>query len=167
MRTKKLLSLTVAILIVALAYSSYNISLSEFKLTDKNFSYIAGMNWYHSADGLQKGFYIAKNETKPIIVYFWAVWCQYCAKFQASTLGDPQVKKILQEDYVLVAEDLDQDKDVASKYGVGYPPQVLFLDSNDNVLDRIAGAVDADTFLPVVTKVRDEIRPKNGSIQKN
>src|SRR3989337_744564 len=157
MKTKKLLSILVLILILYMAYGTYNISLSEFKLSDKNSSYLGGLTWSRSLDAsLQK----AQQENKPVAVYFWAIWCQYCARFQTDTLGNPQVKKILAEEYVLVAMDLDIDRDIARKYGVNYPPYVLFLDGNDKVIDRVAGAVDAKTFLPVVTQVRDEVRRK-------
>ena len=160
MKTKKLTTIFVLILVLAIAVGTYNISLSEFRLSDSNYSYLAGLTWFRSAPGLEKGFEIASQENKPVVVYFWAIWCQYCARFQSDTLGNPQIKKILEDDYVLVAMDLDIDKDVSSKYGVSYPPYVLFLDSKGNVIDRIAGAVDAGTFLPVVTNVRDQVRSK-------
>lgn len=157
MRTKKLLSILVLILLISMAYGTYNISLSEFKLSDTNYSYLGGIIWSRSLDAsLQK----AQQENKPVVVYFWAIWCQYCAKFQSETLGNPQVKEILEKDYVLVAMDLDIDKDVARKYSVSYPPYVLFLDGNDKVLDRVPGAVDANYFLPIVIKVRDQVRGK-------
>jgi thioredoxin-related protein len=158
MRTKKLQTILVLILMLSFAYGSYNISLSDFRLSDTNYSYLGGLTWYRSAAGLEKGFQIAQQENKPIAVYFWAIWCQYFAKFQTDTLGNPQVKKILEEDYVLVAMDLDIDRDISRKYGVSYPPYVLFLDGNDEVLDRVPGAVDAGTLLPVVTRVRDQVR---------
>lgn len=160
MKTKKLLSILVLILIISFAYSSYNIALKDFKLSDTNNSYLAGLTWYRSAAGLEKGFLIASQENKPVIVYFWAIWCQYCAKFQTDTLGNPQVKKILEEDYVLVAMDLDVDRDVANNYQVFAPPAVVFLDGKGKELGRVPGAVDADYFLPVVTKVRDLVRSK-------
>ncbi len=160
MKTKKLLTILVLILIITMAYGTYNISLSNFKLSDANNSYLGGLTWYRSAAGLEKGFQIAQQENKPVAVYFWAIWCQYCAKFQSDTLGNPQVKEILEKDYVLVAMDLDIDRDVSRKYGVSYPPYVLFLDGKGNVLERIPGAVDANYFLPIVTRIRDEVRGK-------
>ncbi len=160
MKTKKLLTILVLILIISMAYGTYNISLSNFKLSDANNSYLGGLTWYRSAAGLEKGFQIAQQENKPIAVYFWAIWCQYCAKFQSDTLGNPQVKEILEKDYVLVAMDLDIDRDVSGKYGVSYPPYVLFLDGKGNVLERVPGAVDANYFLPIVTRVRDQVRGK-------
>jgi thioredoxin-related protein len=158
MKTKKLTTIFVLILILAIAVGTYNISLSEFRLSDSNNSYLAGLTWYRSALGLEKGFEQASLENKPIAVYFWAIWCQYCAKFQTDTLGNPQIKKMLENDFVLVAMDLDVDRDVSGRYGVSYPPYVLFLDSKGNVIDRIAGAVDAGTFLPIATRVRDRVR---------
>lgn len=157
MKTKKLMTIIVLLMIISFAYSTYNISIKDFTLSNETTSYLGGLTWSRN---LTASFEVASKENKPIAVYFWAIWCQYCAKFQSDTLGNPQVKKILEEDYVLVAMDLDQDRDVARKYGVSYPPYVLFLDGNDKVLDRVAGAVDAGTFLPVVTQVRDQVRSK-------
>jgi thiol:disulfide interchange protein len=155
MKTKKLTTILVLIMILAIAVGTYNISLSDFRLSDKNTSYLGGLNWSRSLD---KSLLQAQQENKPVAMYFWAIWCQYCAKFQSDTLGNPQVKKILQDDYVLVAMDLDIDRDVSRKYGVSYPPYVLFLDSKGDVVERVAGAVDARTFLPIVTRVRDQVR---------
>ncbi len=123
--------------------------------SDKNYSYLGGMTWYRSLD---TGFEISQRDNKPIAVYFCATWSQYCEGFQTKTLGDTQVKKVLEEDYVLVAMDLDIDREVASKYGVNYPPYILFLDRNDRIINRVAGAVDANTFLPIVKQVREQVR---------
>ncbi len=157
MRTKKLLSIIVLVLIISVAYGTYNISLSDFRLSDKNSSYLGGLTWSRN---LTTSFEIAQKENKPIAIYFWAVWCQYCAKFQSDTLGNPEVKKVLENDYVLVAMDLDIDRDVANTYRVTAPPAVVFLDPKGNELDRISGAVDANYFLPIATQVRDKVRSK-------
>lgn len=157
MKTKKLTSILVLILIISFAYGTYNISLSDFKLSNQTNSYLAGMTWSRS---LETSLQVAKQENKPVAIYFWAIWCQYCARFQTDTLGNPQVKPMLENDFVLVAMDLDIDRNVAQKYGVSYPPYVLFLDPDGNILDRISGAVDAGTFLPIATQVRNTVRGK-------
>ncbi|CAG1004689.1 MAG: thioredoxin family protein [Candidatus Methanoperedens sp.] len=160
MRTKKLLSILVLALILSFAYFSYITSLKNFTLSDKNASYLGGIKFHRAASGLEESFQIAQQENKPVMMYFWAIWCQYCAKFQTDTLGNPQVKKILEEDYLLVAMDLDIDRDVAQKYGVSYPPYLVFMDPKGNVLQRVPGAVDANYLLPIVTQVRDQVRKK-------
>ncbi|MBU4223027.1 MAG: thioredoxin family protein [Euryarchaeota archaeon] len=158
MKTKKLTTIFVLLIIIAFAYESYNISLTEFKLSDQNASYLAGLNWSRSLD---KSLLQAQQENKPVAMYFWATWCLYCAKFQTETLGNPQVKKLLEEDFIIVAMDLDVDKYVS--YGPysynGYPPpKLLFLDPNGKELAGIYGAQNAAYFIYVATNVRDQIR---------
>jgi len=160
MKTKKLMSIIVLILIISFAYVSYITALTKFTLSDKNNSYLGGIKFLRSSEGLDKGFQIAQQENKPIMMYFWAIWCQYCARFQTNTLGNPEVKKILEEEYVLVAMDLDIDRDVSNKYGVSYPPYLIFMDGSGNVLQRVPGAVEPDYLLPIVKQVRDKVRSK-------
>lgn len=157
MKTKKLISILVLILIITIAWGTYYISLDRFRLSDTNSSYLADMTWSRSLD---KSLVVAQQENKPVLMYFWAIWCQYCAKFQAETLGNHEVKTILEKDYVLVAMDLDVDRDVAAKYGVSYPPYVIFLDGKGTIYQRVPGAVDAKTLLPTVISVRDIVRSK-------
>ena len=157
MKTKKLISILVLILIITIAWGTYYISLDRFRLSDTNSSYLAEMTWSRSLD---KSLVVAQQENKPVLMYFWAIWCQYCAKFQSDTLGNPEVKAILEKDYVLVAMDLDVDRDISNKYGVSYPPYVIFLDGNGNIFQRVPGAVDANYLLPIVKDVRDKVRSK-------
>lgn len=160
MKTKKLVSILVLMLMLTFAYFSYKTALSNFTLSDKNNSYLGGIKFHRAAEGLGEGFQIAAQENKPIMMYFWAIWCQYCARFQTDTLGNPDIKNILEEDYVLVAMDLDIDREVAQQYGVSYPPYLVFMDSKGNVLERVPGAVGPEYLLPIVTQVRDQIRRK-------
>ncbi len=160
MKTKKLTTIFVLVMILAIAYGTYSIAISNFLISDQNYTYISNLKWYRSAPGLEKGILEASQENKPVVVYFWAIWCQYCAGFQTNTLGSPQINKMLENDYVRVAIDLDLDRGVANNYGVSYPPYVIFLDGSGNVIERISGAVDAGTFLPIATQVRDKVRSK-------
>lgn len=157
---KKFLSVALVIGLLAVGYWGLAPSLSnsiptlEPALSQNATGYLGGMQWYRSLD---KGFEIAQKENKPIAVYFLAEWCTFCEEFQSKTLGDTQVKKVLEEDFVLVMMDLDIDKEVANKYGVNTAPYILFLDGNGRIIDRISGSVDASTILSIVTQVRDRL----------
>lgn len=63
MKTKKLISITALILLISMAYGSYNISLTEFKLSDANYSHLGGLNWSRN---IAQSFDLAKQENKPI-----------------------------------------------------------------------------------------------------
>ncbi len=160
MKTKKIVSIVVLVLILLFASVSFNTAVKNFTLSDKNASYLGGIKFHRAAAGLEEGFQIAKQEDKPIMMYFWAIWCQYCARFQTNTLGNPEVKKILEEDYVLVSMDLDEDKEVTRQYGVSYPPYLIFMDKEGKILERVPGAVEADYLLPIVQKIKFDARGK-------
>lgn len=161
MRTKKLISILVLVLIIFFAYISYNTSLSDFKVSDANNTYLGGLTW---AKSLDKGLQVAQQEDKPVMAYFWASWCQFCKQFESQTLSHPQINKMLKENYVLVAMDLDVDKEVANKFGVSFPPHILFLDKKGDVIERIPGAVGADYIMPVLTEVRNNLN-KNKKLE--
>ncbi len=165
MKNKNLLLIILALVLIisiSFAYGYYIANRSSLcnlikSPPDPNSVSIDSLEWHRSLD---KGFQIAQQENKPIAMYFWAIWCQNCSEFQSDTFANPQVREILKEDYVLVAIDLDIDRKVAHKYNVSYPPYVVLLDKNDNVIERVAGTVKPDTFLPIVTQAREQIRDK-------
>lgn len=151
-----LLTILALVLIISFAYGYYIAIKSpccDPIMPPADRTYLGDLEWYRSLD---KGFQIAQQENKPIAMYFWAIWCQNCSEFQSKMVANPQVEKILKEDYVLVAIDLDIDRKVANKYNVSYPPYVVLLDKNDNVVERVAGTVKPDTFLSIVTQARDQ-----------
>lgn len=156
MRTKKAITLVVLVFIIAFLYATINNSVV---LSDENYAYLSDYTWHKN---LNDGLNISKEENKPVFVYFWAVWCQYCEKFETQTLTDPRVKKMLDEDFVLVAIDLDEDRVVPARYGVSYPPHELFVDENGEVIDRVGGYVDADTFYNVLQYVKSDYYTTHG-----
>jgi len=149
MRPKKLLTIAVIIVILLFAVSSMNMAI---KLSDKDSAYLGNLTWHKSVD---KGLEIAQKEDKPVFMYFWAVWCQFCEKFETITLPDPRVRNTLINDFVLVAIDIDEDKKTTGKYGVSYPPMLMFLDKNGTVVQRINGYMEPDRFYPILLQVKN------------
>lgn len=156
MKTKKAISIMVLIFVVAFVYATVN---SAVVLSDENYAYLSDYTWEKNLD---KGLAAAREENKPVFVYFWAVWCQYCEKFETQTLPDPRIKQMMENDFILVAIDLDEDREVPRRYGVSYPPHELFLDGNGQVITRVGGYVDADTFYQVMQSVKMSYNTSNG-----
>lgn len=119
-------------------------------LSDESKSYLGGLVWTNS---LEEGMAAAEEQNKPVLVYFWAVWCQYCEKFETNTLPDERVTKVLTDEFILVAIDLDENKEIPRKYGVNYPPYELFLDEKGNVIKKVPGYVNSDRFHSILTEV--------------
>ncbi|MFQ6072948.1 MAG: thioredoxin family protein [Methanosarcinales archaeon] len=152
MKPIKIITVLAIIIIIGFMYVSVQ---SSPVLSDEKYSYLGGHIWNKSLD---EGFRIAQEQDKPILVYFWAQWCPWCEKFETETLPEERIAKILKNEFVLVAIDLDEQRDVAQRYGVSYPPHELFLDKNGNIITRIPGYVDANRFLMVLNEVKQSVK---------
>ncbi|MEM3086253.1 MAG: thioredoxin fold domain-containing protein [Halobacteria archaeon] len=121
-------------------------------VSDARFGYAGGMAWEKaSAGGLERA--LAAGDGKPAAVYFWASWCQYCKKFDTELFPDPAIQPLLQERFHRVFVDLDEDRRNASRYGVLYPPTLLFLNSSGSVLFRLNGFLERDDLLSLLRDV--------------
>ncbi|MCL7412758.1 MAG: thioredoxin family protein [ANME-2 cluster archaeon] len=147
MKQKKVINIIAIVLMVGFAYAAMQIAPV---LSDEQNSYLGGLVWNNSLD---EGLAAAQEQHKPVLVYFWAVWCQYCELFETETLTDPRITEALTNDFILVAIDLDENKEVPARYGVSYPPHELFVDEYGTEITRVPGYVDANTFYPVVRDV--------------
>jgi thioredoxin 1 len=104
-------------------------------------------NLYHVTDG-DFDQQVLQSDI-PALVDFWAAWCGPCR-----TVG-PIVEELAEEykGKVKVAKlDVDNNKQVASKYGVrGIPTLMLFKDGQ--IVDQIVGAVPKSRIKELLDKV--------------
>jgi len=146
-RTKSAITLGA---IVALAVFAYLSSKSAPIISDEEHTYVGSLVWYNSYD---RGLRLAEEQNKPVMLYFWATWCKFCRKLESEVFPDPQVNALLRQNFVLVAVNVDTDKRVSSKYGVQYPPAMIFITPREEVLERVMGYVPKDDFLSYAKQV--------------
>lgn len=89
-----------------------------------------------------------KNSKKPVIVDFFATWCNPC---KALT---PRIENVIAEkkgEVVLAKVDIDEHSELALDYDVGSVP-VLIAIRNGKVEERLVGLQDTDKLRQFVDK---------------
>lgn len=85
---------------------------------------------------------LVMNSDKPVMLDFWAVWCGPCRMIA------PIVEEMSAEyegKAVIGKVDVDNNQDVAMKYGIRNIPTVLFIKGGE-VVDKQVGAAPKATF---------------------
>src|SRR6266516_1803300 len=66
----------------------------------------------------EEAFATAKRENKPILLDIGAVWCHWCHVMDRESYDDPEVAKIVNENYIALKVDRDERPDIDSRYQV-------------------------------------------------
>lgn len=148
MHPKKTITILVAVSLLLFVY--YSINASPI-ISDENYTYISGLTWYNTFEEGQK---VALEQDKPMLVYFWAIWCKFCEKLHTEVYPDPEINKLLKEDFVLVAVDLDVNKKDAQAFGIQYPPAEVFVTPEGDIIDKIGGYMRKEYFLIALKQVK-------------
>lgn len=143
-------TITIVSLVAILLFVYYSGSSSPI-VSDETYTYIAGLSWYKDYEEGQRA---AFEADKPMLVYFWATWCEFCKKLETEVYPNQDVNKVLEEDFVLVAINIDENREDADKFGVWVPPAEKFVTPEGEVIDSIGGYLPEDSFLSVLKQVK-------------
>jgi hypothetical protein len=64
----------------------------------------------------EEAFAAARRENKPILLDIGAVWCHWCHVMDRESYDDPEVARIVNENFIAVKVDRDERPDVDSRY---------------------------------------------------
>jgi len=97
-------------------------------------------DWAHGASGYNDAIEEAKNEEKPLVLYFHTKWCKWSKKMNKNYLASYEVEDFL-DNIPKVEIDPDKGSDekaLTKKYSVtGYPSFLVFVPSIDSNVQRI------------------------------
>ncbi|MDP6612509.1 MAG: thioredoxin family protein [Candidatus Hydrothermarchaeota archaeon] len=107
---------------------------------------LAGIDWAMSYD---EGLRIAERENKPVLVYFWAVWCGFCKKMDEEVLPASEVSRAIEEKFVPVNLDVDlkDNSKLIAKYRVVGTPTFVIATGQEEILDWVVGYRDKKEFI--------------------
>ena len=95
----------------------------------------------------------AKEQNKPLFLYFRSDFCGYCRLFESETLSNKSVIKKLNEDFIMVSIDVYRQKNETMMFRVFGTPSLVFLNSEGTEIKRIPGYIDTDTFLRIINQI--------------
>jgi uncharacterized protein len=92
--------------------------MNENRLKDSASPYLRSaahqpIDWYEWGEG---AFERAKKEDKPMLLDIGAVWCHWCHVIDRESYENPEIAKIINENFVAVKVDRDERPDVDSRY---------------------------------------------------
>jgi len=118
----------------------------------------AGIDWYPG--DVDAAFAAAKSASKPIFLYWGAVWCPPCAQIRATIFNK---REFQERSRLFVPVYLDGDTPSAQKYGekfgvVGYPTMILFRPDGTEIT-RLPGGVDIARYATILDVALAGARP--------
>ncbi len=103
----------------------------------------------------------AKQAGKPVIIDYYADWCQDCLRMEKATFNQPQVVRMLTNEFVALQVDVTDQYDEATKaimkrYGIFAPPAILFFNSKGQLLEdlKLYGFKSTEDFMALLNKVK-------------
>lgn len=96
------------------------------------------------------GMNMAANKGKSIFLYFHASWCGYCTKLKETTFKDQKILAYLENNFVSVQVDTDQNKALSNEWKVKGLPTMWFLESDGTKINSIPGYVDASQLFLIL-----------------
>lgn len=105
-------------------------------------------------DEVNKQLSQAQKSGRPVLMDFYASWCESCIKIERTVFANSNVKEALEKtNFVLLRVDLTANdtnaQTLLSHYNVIAPPTILFFTQSgkEMVKSRIVGEITADEFL--------------------
>lgn len=105
---------------------------------------------------------MALKADKLVFIDLYATWCGPCRSMERNVFSRQDVGEFMERYFVAAKYDVDQStgKALAEKYGVRSIPTYLVFDASGELLGRIQGASDPETFLDNLRTVIDRQKGK-------
>jgi len=111
-----------------------------------------GIKWYPYEEGMALG----KSQVKKVFINFYAKWCSYCKKMETKTFRDSSVIAYINENFIAVNVDVDNESHVAAQYNISPLPDLWFVSEKGEAIGNKPGYVTAKELLPVLKFIHTE-----------
>ena len=127
-------------------------SVTPVDTTEKTNAGNAGIEWNEYTPGLAQ----AKHQGKNVFLYFYAQWCTYCTKLKQTTFLDKRVQEYLDDNFVSISVNTDQNQTLSQTWQVTGLPTMWFLTPEGERISSLPGYVDGSQFLKILEYIRTQ-----------
>ncbi len=128
----------------------------EFSISNNEGDYIklGGVLFHTSID---PGIKEAKNQSKPVFLYFRSETCYWCIVFEKEALSDDKVIDLLNKEFILISIDTFKQKNTAQNLNVRTTPYMIFFDKDGQEISRIPGYIPKEEFLVKLNEILQQL----------
>lgn len=111
-----------------------------------------------SPDALRE---LAVKQGKLVFIDLYASWCPPCRMMERQVFSRKDVGEFMDQRFVAAKFDTDKPtgKELMKRYGKGSIPLYLVFDTRGELLGRIQGAADAETFMENLQTIAARQKP--------
>ena len=146
--------ITLGVFLFSIAYY-FEVSISN---NESDYIKLGGLSFHTSID---PGIKEAKNQSKPVFLYFRSETCYWCIVFEKEALSDDRVIDLLNKEFVLISIDTFKQKNTAQNLNVRTTPYMIFFDEDGKEISRILGYIPQDEFLVKLKEILEQLRIKS------
>ncbi|RJP86718.1 MAG: thioredoxin family protein [Desulfobacteraceae bacterium] len=104
------------------------------------------IQWQSYASGIKT----IKDQKKKGYLHFYTDWCTYCKVMNKNTFTDPKIISYLNENFVPIRVNADQEKSVAKEYGANRFPSNFFIAEDATSLSNQPGYIPPEMLLDML-----------------
>lgn len=139
---KKYVLIVMAVMLLALTSAVYSADFED--------NTIPGLNMTTDIDLAMNA---PQSENKPVAIIFDQASCVYCDMLKNDVLSNSDVQKQLNENYVVLLTDINENPKFADKYKVYGTPTVIFIEPSGKIIHEIPGYVESGEFLKELKEI--------------
>ncbi len=116
--------------------------------------YSANLDW---SNDYKKALVDAKKEHKLVYIFITSDSCQWCRKFEETTLRDENITKRLYSEFITIHLSRDKDK-IPKKFETAPVPRHYFTDAAGNILYSSLGHRKVECFDAFMDNAQDRLK---------
>jgi thioredoxin-related protein len=148
MKTKAIILAVIMIILSAVAGITANL-FANAAAADKPFNAVKWVSY-------KEGKTLLYESEKKGFIYFYADWCKYCLKMDKEIFSDKKVISHINENFIPIRVNTDEEKKIASSYGALGLPYSCFVNQKAEKISCIPGYMQKKYFMGILKYVNTD-----------